>query len=382
MNNNINTYLIEPLAPLIIRSGRPFDDQAGADAACFPPPSTLAGALRTAHAEATGTPLGPSLAKIPVVGPLPVNLDETGKIISLLVPKPADALYFFDAKKSTTLVRAVPTPISDGEGMDLPNGLLPVQLASAVTGKPAGGPRWWAWDDLTAFRRGATPALKDIKARGWEPPEDDMRTHVAIERASQASEKGKLFQTAGLVFLPKPQQQSRLPDGRIGLIGGIEGQICDGVVTLGGERRLSAIASAPKSIWPDMPSTLAEAVRQTGGLCVTLLTPALFAGGWRPNWLDDTLVGSPPGCAGLELRLRAAALERWQPHSGWDLAQRQARAGRKLIPAGAVYWFEVEEASEEALRSLWLSPVSDHEQDRRDGFGLALLHAWKLPNTN
>jgi len=29
---------LEPLAPLIVRSGRPFDDQAGADAPRFPPP--------------------------------------------------------------------------------------------------------------------------------------------------------------------------------------------------------------------------------------------------------------------------------------------------------------------------------------------------------
>ena len=32
----MKTYLIEPKAPLVVRSGRPFDDQAGADAARFP----------------------------------------------------------------------------------------------------------------------------------------------------------------------------------------------------------------------------------------------------------------------------------------------------------------------------------------------------------
>ncbi|MFA7241732.1 MAG: type III-B CRISPR module-associated Cmr3 family protein [Sulfuricellaceae bacterium] len=366
----MNTYLMDPLAPLIIRSGRPFDNQAGADAARFPPPSTLAGALRTAHAGTTGKPFGPDLAKIPVAGPLPVKLDESGKVISLLVPKPADAHYFWnEGKTAAQLVRAAPKPMSENEGMDLPDepdGLLPVQLAAATVGKPSGGPRWWAWNDLMAFRGGETPSIENLKSNGWAPPEDDLRTHVVIERISQSAEKGKLFQTAGLTFLPCPQAGAPFPEGRISLIGSISGEIGNGVITLGGERRLSAIAPAPGDLWPTMPANLAEDIHRAGGLCLTLLTPALFAGGWHPS-----LTGKPFGGAGLKLRLRAAALERWLPHSGWDLAQWQPRAGRKMVPAGAVYWFEVLEASDKALRALWLAPVSDHEQDRRDGFGLA-----------
>ena len=38
---------LDPLAPLIIRSGRPYDGQAGVDPARFPPPSTTAGCLRS-----------------------------------------------------------------------------------------------------------------------------------------------------------------------------------------------------------------------------------------------------------------------------------------------------------------------------------------------
>lgn len=371
----MNLYLIEPLAPLVIRSGRPFDGQAGADAARFPPPSTLAGALRTAHAETTGKPLNPDLAAIPVTGPLLVMLDDAGKVVSILAPKPADALYFRDANQSVAqLVRAEPASMPENEGMDLPGGLLPVQLADSPVGKPASGPRWWAWDDLAAFRGGETPALADIQARGWTPPEDELRTHVAIERVSQAAENKKLFQTAGLAFTPGAQGKGGYPQGRIGIIGGIAGEIAQGVITLGGERRLSAIAPALGDILPAMPANLPEAIRRTGGLCLTLLTPALFAGGWQPD-----LTGEPLSGAGLKLRLRAAALERWLPHSGWDLAQWRPRAGRKMVPAGAVYWFEVLEASDEALGTLWLAPVSDHEQDRDDGFGLAMPHAWTPP---
>ena len=82
----------------------------------------------------------------------------------------------------------------------------------------------------------------------------------------------------------------------------------------------------------------------------------------------------------MRLRLRAAAVERWQPHSGWDLARRQPRPTRKLVPAGATYWFDVLGACDrEALAALWLTSVCDKPQDRLDGFGLALPGPWAPP---
>jgi CRISPR-associated protein Cmr3 len=112
-------------------------------------------------------------------------------------------------------------------------------------------------------------------------------------------------------------------------------------------------------------------------LTLTLLTPAIFAAGYRPDWLDEDLQGEPPGVAGLRLQLVAAALERWQPHSGWDLAEQAPRATRKLVGAGATYWFRLlDEPDDGALASLWLASLCDDEQDRRDGYGLALPAPW------
>ena len=92
-------------------------------------------------------------------------------------------------------------------------------------------------------------------------------------------------------------------------------------------------------------------------------------------------MGSPPACEGLRLRLRAVAINRWQAHSGWDLVKRQPRAGRKLAPAGSVYWFDVLDLCPEALAALWLGSVCDDEQDRRDGFGMVLPHLWSAQET-
>ena len=146
---------------------------------------------------------------------------------------------------------------------------------------------------------------------------------------------------------------------------------------LGGERRLAALEPEDPAAWPAPPDGWLERIARQGDLSLTLLTPGIFAAGYRPGWLDADLTGSPPAAPGLRLRLRAVAVGRWQPHSGWDLARQEPRPTRKLAAAGATYWFRIlEGANLDALAALWLSSLSDDAQDRRDGFGLALPSAW------
>ena len=104
---------LEPLSPIVVRSGRPLEGKSDADPARFPPPSTVAGCLRTAWARATDRPFGPDLARIPVAGPL--LLDGNDRV---LAPKPADALYFGHGD-SAKCVRAAPRPFDSGYGADL-----------------------------------------------------------------------------------------------------------------------------------------------------------------------------------------------------------------------------------------------------------------------
>jgi CRISPR-associated protein Cmr3 len=359
---------LAPLAPVIVRSGRPFDGQAGVDAARLPPPSTLAGCLRTAWARATGTAFSLELARHGVAGPLLLRDD------AVLVPRPADALYFGHGAEARCRW-AAPRPFADGCGADLPEGLLPVQLTGDARGKPGVGPAWWALEDWLAFRRGEVPEHAGLSVRGWSPLAGDRRTHVAIGTQG-AAEDGKLFQTEGLDLGEGLDRSGKASSG-VRLLARFAEPLGHGLAHLGGERRLAALHPEPEDRWPGAPDGWLDSIARAGGLSLTLATPALFAAGYRPGWLDDALTGTPPGAPGLRLRLRAAAVERWQPHSGWDLARWQPRPTRKLIPAGAVYWLEIlEPVAPEALRPLWLSSLCDAEQDRRDGFGLALPAPW------
>jgi CRISPR-associated protein Cmr3 len=48
-----------------------------------------------------------------------------------------------------------------------------------------------------------------------------------------------------------------------------------------------------------------------------------------------------------------------------------------LVPAGSVYFFEVLSGNaEDLVKNLWLRSVCDEDQDRWDGFGLAIWRLW------
>lgn len=364
---------LAPLAPLVIRSARPFDGQAGVDAARFPPPSTLAGCLRTAWSRADGKSFGEEplhkdideLLKEEIKGPLLLRGD------TLLLPKPADALYFGHGDEADC-VRASPKPLEAGCGCDLPMVLLPVQLEKEIKGKPGKGPQWWAFEDWLRFRQGQTVHPGHLAEHGWLPPPGDRRTHVAIDSQHGVAEEGKLFQTEGLDLSAAPESNADLR-----ILAKFSQPLGAALVHLGGKRRLAAMEPQPDTRWPQAPKDWWQQIQQKGGLSLTLVTPALFTNGYRPGWLNQGPIGTPPGVKGLRLRLQSVAVERWQPQSGWDLAKQQPRANRKLAPAGAVYWFAIEQCDDpKSLEPLWLGSLCDDPQDRRDGFGLALPAPW------
>lgn len=391
-----NVVTLEPLSPVIVRSGRPFGSHYGADPARIPPPSTIAGCLRTAWARAkhSGMPFSDvsnELAGLPVKGPL---LCTDG---SILVPKPADALYLAPVGQKPECVRASPQPFGSDCGADQPEKLLPVRLTKEIVGKPRRGPVFWSLDHLLEFRKDEDLSYKDLQDKGWSPTSTDRRTHVEIDSTTGAAAEGKLFQTEGLVL------DASMPSWRTASGTGVQqshpglrlvawcGQpMQETLVHLGGERRMARLDPAANA-WPRPPPGWSQKILDSKGLTLTLLTPAIFNKGYRPGWLKATgggLEGSPPGVPkGLVLRLFAAAVPRWEPHSGWDLAKQCPRATRKLVVAGATYWFSIIKKpktnadAESSIGSLWLENISDDSQDRTDGFGLALPGPWSPPST-
>lgn len=380
-----NWYQIDAAAPLVFRSGKPF--QAGSrDGANFPWPSALAGVLRTRAMDARGwvprlnDEQQSQLRALPVAGPWLGRFDSDGSLEPWL-PKPADAVRLLDENGTPRYQRLHPRALPADTGCDLRAGLLPLSFDGTVKGKPQPEPGWWPLGKLLDWMMGkaVTPEPADALTRPWQV---ETRTHVAIDRGTFASADGKLFQTQGLDFSPCSMHDDGRHDGwadeRWVLLGRGPQDIGEGAVTFGGERRLSWLTML--AVDP-IPQPDGWAASLCNGFALSLVTPALFAEGWRPAWLNNDLEGELPGIPGLRLRLRAAAVERWQGVSGWDLAAWKPRATRKAVAAGATYWFEVLAGGEPELARLWLASLCDDEQDRRDGFGICLPRAWN-PDIN
>lgn len=375
----MKTYQIEPMAPLVFRSGRPFG--AGSrDGANFPWPSSLAGLMRTAAMDAAGwaaTALNDAQqqALLSKATAGPILACRTGASITPLLPKPADALYLLKDEK-TALFPLAPGNYPTASGSDLPAGLSPVVLsADAPKSKPQKGAEYWPLDKLLAWRRGESLAFADLPGE-TDKPLSDTRTNVAINRASFASADGKLFQIQGLDFGRARKQTGGYTDADWLLLTRFAETLAARTVTLGGERRLSWLAPVENDPLA-LPKAHADALTNSPGIAITFATPALFTGGWKPGWLDDALVGDIPGIPGLRLRLKAAAIERWQGLSGWDLRTQKAKLARKAVAAGATYWFEIiGTPPDDWQQALWLLPLSDDPQDRLDGFGLAIPGPW------
>jgi len=379
----MKTWLIEPRDPLIVRDGRPFGPTPGVRAASlsFPFPSTTTGGVRTrAGLDAQGTFAGDpaELRKLTVKGPVLVELDpRSGEVSQWLAPRPADALLLEEdppTENAGVLRRLLPLKLPEGASTNLPDGLQPVGLPKPDLRKPhSGAPRFWQW---CAFKQWLTApcdeqpfALADLGHNGPVPEE---RMHVSIQKDTQTNAEGALFQTRGLEFTGN--QKPKLPGKRLALaVVTNAANLKPGIAPLGGERRLMQWRESKAALSAcACPKAVRETVAREKHCRVVLLTPAHFSGSWKPAWLF-----TKPGS--VTPTLQAMAVGRPDVVSGWDFVTGKAKPTRRLAPAGTVLFLKLagtDDAVGEWVDTTWMSCLSDEEQDRRDGFGLAVLGTW------
>lgn len=435
---------ITPHDPIIARDGRPFGIGQGIrmKSLSWPYPSVLAGSLRTLLGKLTGDNFRQertteALKKINVAGPFPL-LNER-----IFLPTPKDILIRGEGtKREAFSIR--PMKLEPGCGCDLPEyGLVPAMLPNRIEEefKPANIPSFWSCDmiakwlcnatgdgfdappDLEAGKKRSSPcqklkmAKKDLqKTHFLNLPKEESRFHVKIDSSRGSSEDGMLFETVGLDLSKKGRIDGMKLAAKVEaeldtqtskeakeLIEKFDRKLSeiDSFGFLGGERRLSHwrasnIAHIGWEIHPELEKALDT---ETKKIRLILATPSIFDNGWLPGWLKPchgSLKGRPPGVPNkldLNLRLVSACIDRWKPISGWSLVNWEDKSGkngpkpgpkpiRRLVPAGSVYFFEIEGDGDAAAlaNSLWLKSVCDNDQDRRDGFGLALWGVWDYAN--
>lgn len=378
-------WVIQPRDPLIFRDGKPFNATPGAQAKSllFPYPSTLAGGVRTQEGMTENGQFDSQqierLLQLNVRGPLLVALDDAGEIATWFFPAPTDCLIIQEGEKSTQGKRlwVRPVEIPAGAMTDL-EGVHLVSPHPVVKQKPhKDAPHFWDWEILQTWllQPGNDPEAKDLAEIGVTGLTAENRVHVRIDAETGTADEGFLFQTNGLEFAATPQ------DGRLKTLSKFrqyalavetDATLAPGVDFLGGERRIVAWTPSEQS-FPACPDEIRRAIVAQKHCRLVLATPALFAQGYLPEWVKQI--------PGLTVKVVAATVARYQAISGWDMKQKQnaQKPSRCLAPAGSVYFLSLagdEQAIERFINTIWMHSVSDDAQDRRDGFGLALLGAW------
>ncbi len=362
---------VQALTPLLFRDGRPFSLSEGSETQArslpLPLPSTLAGLVRTQVGLAQGVPFDqddnhPALQNLhglPVYGPLLVR-GET-----FLFPAPRDALIY-QGEGGPGVISLKPYRLEAG-GCDLPAGLYPLRVDADV--KPEEGYAFWSGSEMENWLLG----------RHWVPEKreglpKERRLHVSIDPAAGRAREGFLYGVEYRSLEAGPKEY------RLRVRANLDSPL-EPIGYLGGERRpvRLRVHEELSRYWFDCPSSIKEAFAQFDPqkqlIRMVLATPALFEQGWRPGWVERSGSGVPHlprGLAKVKLRLVAAAVGRREGVSGWRMRLDQPKPVRWMAPAGSVYFFEVLEGQASAVLESWLRPVSDNEQDRKDGFGLAL----------
>jgi CRISPR-associated protein Cmr3 len=264
--------------------------------------------------------------------------------------------------------------VSTNDGMSL---MLvgPVQSDLHKPSKEA--PLYWYWDPFQTWLVDPSDHEQSLATLGHSGPRHEHRLHVSMNPDTLTAKEGALFETSGLEFtFPGRDDETRLSGAqRLALAVAVDkkeaSNIRTGLASLGGERRMVSWRRSDSDL-PECPPTLLTAIIKNKACRVLLLTPACFEQGYRPGWLVEQRDGVQPG-------LKAIAIQRPQVVSGWDLEHRRPKPTRRLAPAGTVFFLSLtgdKTAIESWVKGIWMHCVSDNEQDRNDGFGLAVLGSW------
>ncbi len=364
----IDRLFIKPLDVLYLRGNRLFGaggDDAGAQ---MPPwPSVAAGAIRSrmlvdagadlhgfVQGEATlpeqlaaslGTPKEPGAFRL-----TRFTLACRGRdgAIEPLLPLPADWLAFGEGD-ALELTRLRPAPLPQGVKAGLETPQVP-RMRAEKPGKPVSG-IWMTAEGISRWLRDAPLDASDIVVANalWKT---DPRLGIAMEPNRRTADEGRIYTTDAVA----------LADG-IGFLAevtGADGLMPEnGLLRFGGDGRGASVSPASVE-WPE-PDW--GEIERTGRFRLLLTSPGIFPDGWRPS-----LVGA---------RLAAAAVNRAEVVSGWDVASHAPKPAERCAPTGSVWWFEGFDGDIGALKALAREGISCEDKTRyAEGWNHCVVANW------
>ncbi|HEX9640389.1 MAG TPA: type III-B CRISPR module-associated Cmr3 family protein [Candidatus Krumholzibacteria bacterium] len=351
----------------------------------WPWPSTVLGALRSlwGRGEETrsNTTFGPEDWRSRTQ---PIRLGRTlvlrrkhgaaWRAVDATWPVPLDALWL-DGRSDVHRVDPVkPTAPTLGRDDDEAREALWRPILDDAS-KPLTAPRWWSSEEFISWLASESVSIRDEALR--LKTERRVQVHVGIRPEELTSDDGILFSHDVVETLD--------PGGEWAL--GVEVALPEGelpkVAPLGSDSRLSRVESLPKTLF-DPPDRVLEAFRASLGLRLVAVSPLCFERGWLPEGLVDTNGEYRGQLAGLdhEVTLRAAFVARPIHVSGWDMARGEPKPTSRMVPPGAVYFFERADGKpfgEAEAKALWLAALGTRTDE---GFGRVVPGVWSPIRTN
>lgn len=385
----LRTIEIQAVDTLFFRDARPFTmgDETGAKGIFPPSPSVLYGVLRSAylaeHPEyisKAGTASDPTTKlRITAIAlkrgddlvlPLPYDLVKK-KHPEDLEKERKHKLYTVyqlirEAKTVSHLISTLPAEhilrfqsdsdkLSDMVVENIDDGLITTSLFQRyVDGR---------------FKQGDARKIGDYV-------KDEPKIGIARDDATHSSQEGALYRVnmqRPEIIKPLSDEQRQLSPSfqntTLRFVLQIEGMPDfpdHGLVRMGGEGKAAFFQQIDEPLTITTPEINPECFK------VYLATPAVFEQGWRPGWLkEETLSGTYEG---LNLKLLAAAVGRYQPIGGFDMVKRIPKPLQRMVPAGSVYYFRLDSGTpEDVLKVFHQKSISDFEEYCRQGFGISYI---------
>lgn len=354
----------------------------------WPFPSTLLGALRTASGRAVEAGRGRPLnreewlehsARVALGAALALRrpLGTKFSAANRLWPIPADALFLEGRDHVTRLDPKPPLVATIGrDDDDAREGLWRPLVDDPA--KPRTPPRWWRDAEFSAWLAGNAVAANADSEQKWPSMQRRLQAHVGIAAETQTADEGILFSHDIFETLDG--------EGCEWGIGCTLERAADvppplDPVTLGSDRRPARVEALSPDVFA-MPAVVQTTFSTNEGsrwLRLVAVTPLFFEQGWLPDGMtchDGKYHGRlEPICA--EVVLRGAFVPRPQHVSGWDMANNQCKPISRLVPPGAVYFFERTDGATftaDDAAALWLSAIGGRSGE---GFGRIVPGVWR-----
>ncbi|MCS6800317.1 MAG: type III-B CRISPR module-associated Cmr3 family protein [Chloroflexota bacterium] len=283
-------------------------------------------------------------------------------------PAPADARWLKDEKEVARLDPVpsdVPTLGRDDD--DAREALWRPQLDDRQ--KPEPPPAWLPDADFIAWLAGRPVPVRRERFRLAKR----VQIHVTVDPSTLTAKEGLLYSHDVVETVERDAEwaigaEVTLPSAGLRW------------ATIGADARLAAVEPLPAELFAPPPALLEAFRAGSRGLRLVVVTPAWFRRGWLPNGLqrDDETKTYRGRLRGLEvdLVLRAAFVPRPIEVSGWAVREGVAKRSDRLVPPGAVYFFERADGgvfTDAEARALWLAQLGSRPSG---GYGRVVPGVW------